>query len=65
MKKVVILLCITLSGCAFREGWTRPDTTQAERKADLYACERDMWMTGASAKLFRQCMDARGYTKAN
>ena len=59
----VLVLCVGLVSCGLREGWVKADMTEQQRKADLYACERDMRMADAGPGLFRRCMEAKGYTQ--
>jgi len=37
--------------------------TEQQRKADLYACEKDMHMTDAGVRFFQRCMESKGYTQ--
>lgn len=54
---------LLLEGCSARDGWVRPDMTEQQRKADLYACERDQRMVDAGPRFFRRCMEAKGYAQ--
>ena len=69
---LAIIWCL-LAGCA-RIVWTRPDFTEADFRADSYACERDVrqsgyYGTGYAGALnaqgfFDRCMESKGYYQA-
>jgi hypothetical protein len=57
-----ILLCSCTAGT-----FTKPGSTQAEFKSDMYACDRDAMTAGlgqglASLDMRQECMEAKGYT---
>lgn len=68
MKTLSALICLTLlSACAIAEpGYSKAGATEAEQKRDSYECERDAYMIPKTSmserkRMFRQCMEARGY----
>lgn len=62
-----LILVLVLTGCAQPVSWTAPKGT--DRKADLYACDRDTrqsgpWHTRSQMQRFYDsCLEARGWTK--
>lgn len=74
MKKIVLAALLALAGCTQTVVWNRPaGISEATYRRDAYACQRDMatatYQPGLSGDLARedlgeQCMEAKGYTKA-
>ncbi len=63
MRNPALLLAALLCGCTTQADWIRQDTTDQQRNADFYACERDIRvMLSPGPSLFRSCMAAKGYT---
>ncbi len=70
---LLLVVGVLASGCA-QTVWTKSGLTEAEFRADDYACERDMRQSGyfgtgiagaLNAKGFRErCMQSKGYRKA-
>lgn len=54
---------VALAACGVRDGWTKPDGSDQDRKAALYECERDAKIAEGGPAMFRRCMDAKGYTQ--
>ena len=76
MKRPGLLLWLVLgifvSGCA-KTVWTKSGLTEAEYRADAYACERDMRQSGhfgtglvgalEARDFYERCMVSKGYRK--
>ncbi len=62
-----ILISLALPGCT-GQSWTKPGATKENVAQDRYDCQREATSqkrySGAffSETLFRQCMEARGYS---
>jgi hypothetical protein len=67
-SRAVVAVCVILAACTIpsgapRDGWVKPGSTEQQRQADLYLCEREMLVADAGPNAFRRCMEARGYTQ--
>ncbi len=78
MKRFVGLLLVSAvaSACAvWASSWTKAETTEEQRRADLRACEAEAWPERVTTALIwpigypmlaeklTACMTAKGYTK--
>jgi len=76
---LIAFVVAALSGCETpisRQAWVRDGANDADLKRDTYECRRDttfvdrqhvnwQWLhTDADRKLYRLCMEARGWTRA-
>lgn len=73
MKKIIIILIsLLLVGCA-AQTWNHPNLDQDRFKRDVYECQKDarfgayrysgLWQIAWEERIFKECMESKGYYK--
>lgn len=66
-----LVVCVLSAACLrpLAEGWARPGVTPETLRRDIYECRRESTFADVNGptverRLFRMCMESRGYTRS-